>query len=332
MLQTGLGLTLAEGTQSLPTPVARRGKTGFDSFTALPTNIGAIEATIRFAEGTSPFVAIFGPSGWGKTHLLSAVERKLAETEESTVAIRSALTWTRSTTRQDLTPVLILDDLQDVFSHPRARHLVRQSIEYRVRTGRRTLVALTTDMPVRKLKSMLPFSGDWLWAAIAEPGIDERQLVVYQIASECQLHLSRPIARLIARHLNGNGRSIRGAIHRLRLVKRDWSKNLDVLPACGVLSPYLLGHEGWDPRDTVWEAVQRVCADRNLRLGEGEILSYLLLDDVGLSEGEVASFLKVTPAKAYQDCTKVRARCEDAEVKALLEACRIAVLCGFEEG
>lgn len=329
MLQTGLGPTLAEGVQGITNTVVRRGKTGFESFTALPTNIGAIEATIRFSEGTSPFVAIFGPSGWGKTHLLSAVERKLAETGDDEAVIRSALAWTRSTSRQDLTPVLILDDLQDVFSHPRARHLVRQSIEYRVRTGRRTLVALTTDMPVRKLKSMLPFSGDWLWAEIGEPGIDERQLVVYQIASECQLHLSRPIARLIAKHLNGNGRSIRGAIQRLRLVKRDWSKNLDVIPACGVLSPYLLGHEGWDPRDAVWEAVQRVSTDT---LAKGEILSYLLLDEVGLSEGEVASFLKVSPAKAYQDCTKVRSRCEDAEVKALLDTCRIAVLCGFEEG
>lgn len=330
MLQTGLNQSTLETPPRVP-PL-RKSKVGFDTFTALPTNIGAIEATMRFVEGTSPFVVIYGPSGWGKTHLLHAVERRFEEAGESRVMIRSALSWARSAARQDLTPTLILDDLQDVFSHPRARHLVRQSIDYRVRTGRRTLLAVTTDIALKKLRATLPFGGDWLFSELAEPNVDERQLVVHQIASDIGLQLSRPTARLIARHLNGNGRSIRGAIQRLRLVKRDWSKKEDVLPACGVLSPYLLGHEGWDPRDHVWDAVQRVVPKDWSEFGPSQVLCFLLLHEMGLSEGEVASFLKVSPSRAYRDCGKVRSRCEDTEVRGLLEACRIAVLCGFEEG
>jgi len=319
-----------EHARSKPGPTHPSG--GFHTFTALPSNISAIEAVMKFASGTSPFVALSGPSGWGKSHLLLAVEEQLQKEGAKSVELMSALQRSGSAVRQDLPDTLILDDTQDVFTHPRARHTLRQALDHRVRTGRRTLLAWTTNESAKRLRTLLPAGREWATVQIGEPSIDERELVVLQIANESEVSLSRAISRLMARHLNGNGRSIRGAIQRLRLVKSDWSVNRDVIPACSVLSPYLLGHNGWDPRDHVQEAVTRTFSEPTEGLQRNDVSCYLMMHEMGLSETEVAGFLKVPPSKAYGHCRKVRCQLDEGNAIGLIDACRNAVLSGFEEG
>lgn len=333
MLQAMLGTargTRSEGVvidQDLARPFG-----GFHSFTALPSNIGAIEASMKFVSGASPFVALSGPSGWGKSHLLLSVEELMAKQAPNSVTLVSALQWCGASGRQDFAGTLILDDVQDVASHPRARHTLRQALDHRVRTGRRTLLAWMTSDSAKRTRALLPAGRDWLIAPIVEPTIDERELVVLQIANELQVTLSRATAQLVARHLNGNGRSIRGAIQRLRLVKTDWSTDQDVIPACGVLSPYLLGHNGWDPRDHVHEAVTKVFSESASSLSRNDVSCYLMMHEMGLSETEVATFLKVSPSKAYGHCVKVKSQLSEGLGLTLVDACRNTVLSGFEGG
>jgi chromosomal replication initiation ATPase DnaA len=305
---------------------------GFHDFTALPSNIDAIEASMRFADGTHPFVALCGPSGWGKSHLLVSVAEHLNHESSGSAEFVPAVQWARSTLRPEAVEYLVLDDVQDVFTHPRAKHVLRQALGLRVRMKRRTLLAWTTPEPTGRVKSMLPVGRQWTTAEIGEPSIDERELVVRQMASIGGVRLSMPVARLIARHLHGNARSILGAIQRLRIVKRDWNTPSDIIPACGVLGPYLLGHEGWDPRDHVQEAVNRAFTETSTGLRATDISCYLMLHEMGLCEGEVASFLKVSPSTAYVRCRLVRSLIEDERAASLVDACRNAVLCGFEEG
>src|SRR5687767_10490030 len=49
----------------------------FESLAAVPSNVEALETALLFATGLQSFAALVGPSGWGKTHLLEAVSRKL---------------------------------------------------------------------------------------------------------------------------------------------------------------------------------------------------------------------------------------------------------------
>jgi hypothetical protein len=169
-------------------------------------------------------------------------------------------------------------------------------------------------------------------ATINEPSIGERELVVRQIANNEGLVLAKPVIRLIARHLHGNGRSILGALQRMSLVKSDWSRREEVLPACGILSPYLIGRDGWDARDEVYEAVERTLSQHGLgmRGAVADVSAFLLLNDVGLSEGEVASFLKESPSKVYTRAARIRQRVEEPMMATMVGKSRDAVVSAFE--
>lgn len=304
---------------------------GFQSLSTLSSNIDAIETVVRFSEGLHDHVAVFGPSGWGKTHLLHALAELLAKPGSERVSVHAGLQWANSSVRPDLSDPLILDDVQDVLCHPRARHAFRQRLDLRVRTGRRTLLAWSSADGGRRARVVLPSIQHWTLVEIHEPRTSERSQVALQIASVNGLQISQPIATLIARHLHGNGRSILGAVQRLRLVKSNWTAHEDVIPACGVLSPYLLGQNGWDPRDHVHDAVQRVLGNASTRFSKSEICSYLMLDEMGLGETEVATFLRVPPSTAYNRARTVKLAMGDPDLKLLLIACRNAVLSGFGE-
>ena len=44
----------------------------FAAYAPLPSNVEAIDAALRFSAGHEILVALVGPSGWGKSHLLGA--------------------------------------------------------------------------------------------------------------------------------------------------------------------------------------------------------------------------------------------------------------------
>ena len=59
----------------------------FNSLAALPSNVEAIEAALMFSAGLNPFVAIVGPSGWGKSHLLGATSSRSPQKEQPSLII-----------------------------------------------------------------------------------------------------------------------------------------------------------------------------------------------------------------------------------------------------
>lgn len=302
----------------------------FQNLTALPSNIEAIEAGVRFADGSHPFVALDGPSGWGKSHLLSAVATQIRRTTDHTVLVTPALTWLQSPAGSTQVDCLLLDEVQEVLPHCRARHELRRRLEHRVRTARRTLLAWNQTEDSRRLRDLLPNWRLWSLFTIGEPNVQERELVVRQLADRIGVRLSRPVTRIVSRHLFGNARSIEGALRRLKLVKRDWGAPEDALPACGILGPYLLGHDGWDPRDQVYDAVQRVAERSGGTLCPKAAASFILLKVMGLSETDVATFLDVRPSEAYSLAKCLESRLAEPNLLSLVEDCRNAVLRGFD--
>jgi hypothetical protein len=149
-------------------------------------------------------------------------------------------------------------------------------------------------------------------AQILPPSPVERQCIAHQIAQCEKLKLHRSIEALLATHLNGNGRSMRGAMLRLKLIRSDWRADEDFAEACGILMPYLIGEDGWDPRDVAADAVNHVFLawPDSPPIGRRASLAYVLNQLIRLSEEDVASFLRISTGQVYRHCRNVRDRLE----------------------
>lgn len=293
--------------------------------TVVASNLAAVEAGIGFLRGDSPFLVLHGPSGWGKTQLVLGLEAEGAE-RGVRIKVRDAGNWVAAPNPADQNSGLVLEDLQGLARHPRLRHSCRLLLERRAKSRRPTLLVSTTEY-CSAISRMLP-SGfpSWQFVAIEQPSDQEKLVIVRALADKLQLRLADEVGTLIARHLRGNGRSLIGALERLKLAKHDWSRPEDVLLACGVLRAYWLGSGGWDARDTVAEAVASTCGGAQCEDSMNRTIAYFLLDELGLTEHEAASFLKVRETVVYRWAAEVRKSLDDKMACCPVEACRNAII------
>lgn len=292
----------------------------------LESNIGAIETCAQFARGVLPFVVLYGPSGWGKSHLVESLEAEMTRSAAGPVRLRDALSWVQSPSRADYHAALMLDDVQGVVRHPRLRHALRIELERRVRAKRATLLCFTSRRAPSTTKLLPAAVPPWSFAAVHEPTSRERLIIVRRIAEQNGIEIADEVIRLIAHHLCGNGRSILGAIERLKLADSDWSRPESALRACGVLRPYWLGSDGWDPRDVVADSSAEVLRGTDGVLAHDDVVAYFLLCELGMTEGEAASFTKLGECGVFRRATAVKKRLADPAVAGVLAACRIAIV------
>jgi len=274
---------------------------GFVSFVPLPSNATAFEAAMLFANQMAPFVAVAGPSGWGKTHLLNSVAETLRIESGVPAVVRTAVEWVGQAGKCDSAAPLILDDVQDVLGKVRLRQQFRRLLERRVHTGRPIALALTQERPERTLRSLLPTVHEWSVGLIQAPEVTERILVVRGMASNERLVLAEPLVRLLAQKAPGNGLSLAGALSRLRLLKDRWQEAPAILRACGVLMPFLSDTRGWDLRDHVYDAVVAFWSrsSETLPVGPHEFAIYSMLTLMGLPERDVAAYFQLNQGDAY---------------------------------
>lgn len=293
---------------------------------AVPSNYGAVETGLKFAHSERPFVALLGPSGWGKTHLIEALGGLMHGADERRPVVMTALAWVDGLPRTDSAGPLLLDEVQDIERRPKARQMLRAAVERRVLLRRPTLLSFAGKRPTRLMREVLGNARMWEVAMISEPTPEERELVVARMAASASMALHRSIARVIALHLHGNGRSIIGALRRLQLAKADWSSEQDLSRACGILMPYLIGRDGWDIRDVAYEAVLEAVRAKGLYAPGlvDEIFCWLMLNDVGLREDEVGAFLKISPSRAYAKSDAVREAARQGDRFDLLRTSREA--------
>ncbi|ARU42269.1 hypothetical protein CCB80_14400 [Armatimonadetes bacterium Uphvl-Ar1] len=290
----------------------------------LPSNLAALALGLDFACGQQNFIGVGGPSGWGKSELLHRVREILKHSQGIITEVQSADQWAISNSPACRNSVLLLDDLQDALRSPRLRHLLRLRLEHRLRRNLPTMIctAENFDKAIRN-RIISPLSG-WHLAEINAPSLIERQRITHQIAKVERINLHPSIESLIALHLNGNGRSIRGALLRMKLVKSNWATLDDFAEACGVLMPFLIGEDGWDPRDVVTEALNHVYLawPSSAPLGKRAALAYLLNQVIRLAEEDVACFLRVRPGQVYRHCKSVQDRLDNPEVRQFIDVLR----------
>lgn len=320
-----------------PQPTAYRNHRLSDAFAPRPPfpigtlaplacNIRAIEAAADFARTIKSFVAIVGPSGWGKSHLLASTALAVGLYQAQSVQVVDARRWAL----ESLDPIdprpLILDDVQDVLGQPRARHCLIDGLERRARLNRPTMLGCSASSFHRELHQLLPSNRGWVLATIKEPEFSDREIVVRQLAKKEGVVLSRLACRLVAKMVAGNAYSISGALRRAKLEREDWSNPEDALSLCGILLPHLEVHE-WDVVDVVGDVTAQVLerSREHAKLAR-EISAYVLCRVVGLSESDVANYLLLPPGEVYGWVQLVESQRQDEKLQRTLQACKNALL------
>jgi hypothetical protein len=304
MSSMGLMHGAGEGDRSpLPTEALfDRPSHTFASLAALPSNVEAIEAGLRFSAGMEPYVALVGPSGWGKSHLLSAAALRMAKSAPP-VRLISVADHLRASDSVDVPGVLLLDDCQEVLGKPKMRLMLRLLLERRVRTGRPTMLAFTLPKPTRALSNLLPSERNWITTALEAPGTQERVLLIDQMAAAEGLALSSRLVRIMASQMHGNGRTLSGALKRLRLAGPSWQDASATLRACGLLDPFFSDNPDWDLKIKI----VRLAEQNRGRFGRvlpNDLAIYTMLREAGLAESDVARALEIEPSAAYLRATR----------------------------
>ena len=270
----------------------------FSSLAALPSNVEAIESALLFSAGMSDFVAIIGTSGWGKTHLLNAVESRFRLEGKPCPMPVAAETYVENQPKLDPPTPLILDDCHEVLARARQKAILRLALERRVRSGRPTLLSFTSPKVTRTIRYFLPHPRDWAICTVTPPEPQERVLLINLMAAADGLVLSPSLVRIIAHQMHGNGLTISGALKRLKLSGLSWLDGFATLRACGLLDPFFADNGSWDLKHKILRAAE---GSRALfsQLSTQELAIYTMLRVSSLSEADVARFLGVEPAAAY---------------------------------
>lgn len=264
------------------------------------SNRSALHACSSFCAGTSPFVALVGPSGWGKTQLLRNTAERLGVQLEHKSEAASVHRRLDPVKRISNVPHLILDDAEDFMPRLKDRQELRAVIEHRIRTNRPTLLAFSTSQPIRGLKALLK-GPLWRVEDISQPSCFEKRQIVARIAERENAQLSQTLVNVMASKSGGNGTTLVAAIQRLLLVQPDWTTPDSQLRALGVLKPYLQGQTGWDVRDHIHETTRRFAEHQRCFASEevDDMALFFMRTSVGISEKEVADFFGYEPGFSH---------------------------------
>ncbi|MEA2553573.1 MAG: chromosomal replication initiator protein, partial [Fimbriimonadaceae bacterium] len=115
--------------------------------------------------------------------------------------------------------------------------------------------------------------------------------------------VSHALANLLAYKMRGNGRTLVGALKRLRLYGPLWMDSRATLKACGILDPFFADNSAWDLK----EQILRISCQTEFRYGRAsgpDMAIFTMLREACLSEAEIARFLGIGPSEVYQRSAK----------------------------
>ncbi|MCB8931864.1 MAG: hypothetical protein M9921_02600 [Fimbriimonadaceae bacterium] len=270
----------------------------FDTYATVASNIQAVEAALLFSAGLQTFVTLVGPSGWGKSHLLEASATRIRkELGRGACRVLNASEWVSSTSPVDPTAPLLLDNVHEAMERARLRIPFKLALERRVRAGRPTMLVFSENRAGRLLRAFLPSGREWEIAHLGAPEVGERRTIIHRIARSIDLSIGPCLEAMLAKGLRGNGRTLRGALMRLKLHGNEWNTDRCVLEACGIVNPFFADNSGWDLVGAVLGAAAEWAPTESC--SRERLAIYTLLREAQLPEAEVARAVGAEPAAVY---------------------------------
>lgn len=301
----------------------------YERFVVLPSNLEGLEAALMLGSGVSPFVAIVGPTGWGKSHLMRVAAEQSLSSFGVRPKIRQGCQLTRGG-RWDLTGPLILDDVHLCLGRPREFQALRNALELRVRLGRPTMVCFT-GMTKHQIASMLPHMNCWTVAEVPLPHPEERQAILRMLVTQERLVLSDRLVRHLAKSIDGSGDALRGVVQRLGVSKADWTGAEDELLALGTVRPFLAQPHA--PLRWVDCHVRRVIEPLGLEGYEDlatNLSIHILRKMMGIAESDVSQYYRIEPGDVFSIEHAFECALHDPKVQRLERVCLDALSDAFD--
>lgn len=206
----------------------------FENFIKGPSNqftLAAAQAVANNPAYAYNPLFIWGSSGLGKTHLLTAIQIEIKKnhpdfnimyitceqfTNELIAAIRSNSTeMFRQRYRQ--ADLLLVDDIQFIAGKESTQEEFFHTFNTLHNSGRQIVIA--SDRPPKEIKSLedrLRTRFEWgLTADIQPPEFETRVAIVKRKAELLNLHMSNEVAEYLANHLRNNIRQLEGAVKKM---------------------------------------------------------------------------------------------------------------------
>jgi hypothetical protein len=158
--------------------------------------------------------------------------------------------------------------------------------------------------------------------SISEPAPSERMLIIAQLAEAQGLSLSANLMRVISHKMRGNGRTLGGALRRLRLHGCIWTDVAGTLKACGLLEPFFADSGSWDLRGHILSVAKSFNASQ-YGIPISDLVAFTMLREAALCEVDVARSLRIEPGEAYARAARFEKQYKTSE-QALLAVSKFA--------
>ena len=211
----------------------------FENFIKGPSNqfaFAAAQAVAANPSGAYNPLFIYGGSGLGKTHLLTAIQTEIKRTHPDFVIMyvtceqftNELIAAIRAGSTEDfrmkyrVADLLLVDDIQFIAGKKQTQEEFFHTFNTLYESGRQ--IVLTSDRPPREmtqLEDRLQTRFEWgLMVDVAPPDFETRLAIIKNKAALLGVQLPDDISNFIAENLTANVRQIEGALNKL-LAYRD---------------------------------------------------------------------------------------------------------------
>lgn len=234
----------------------------FDTFIVGPSNKFAHAASCAVANNPAKAynpLFIYGGSGLGKTHLLSAICNEIRKThpefnivyvkgEDFTNELIRAIGGKQTQQFHDkyrVADLLAVDDIQFIGGKESTQEEFFHTFNALYQAGKQ--IILTSDRPPKEIKTLedrLRTRFEWgLLADIQPPDFETRVAIIQRKAEMMNIEIPDDVAEYIANRLKNNIRQLEGAVKKLKAYKQLAGSNPSILIAQSAIKDILSDHQ-----------------------------------------------------------------------------------------
>lgn len=271
---------------------------GFHRLATVEGNADALDAGLLFAAGKEPFLSLSGPSGCGKTQLLHAIGQTLTRSLRTEIPAHHALSFVEQVHRPDGPAPLLLDDVQDVLARPKLALSLRRLLERRVRAGRPTILCFTMESATRSIRRILPSPREWRICEFAPLTPQDRLVVLDHVSHQERMVLGRPLSRILAGYLRGQGQVVASTLRRLSLDGNVWLDARKGLYALGAAEAFFADNSAWDLGRRVMKIAEYE-RPRFPKVIAVDLAIYVMFRECHIAEEDIARTVGLPPGDVF---------------------------------